>query len=138
MSSEIHSGGDRTETVEQKVDKLSASVDRRFDDVDVALVEQRKYTEFAFDRLAGEMRDGFKGVDGRLNFIDGRLNSIDGRFNSIDGRFNSIDGRFNSIDGRLNRIERKLDQFIDTQSTANALVERRLTALEPPPGSDSR
>ena len=119
MSSEINAGGDQTETVEQKVDKLSASVDRRFDtlsasvdkrfdDVDVALVEQRKYTEFAFDRLAGEMRDGFKGVDGRLN----------------------------SIDSRFNRLERKLDQFIDTQSKANGLVERRLTALEPRSGQE--
>ena len=28
------------------------------------------------------------------------------------------------------RLERKLDQFIDTQSRTNELVERRLTRLE--------
>ena len=86
----------------------------------MALVEQRQYTEFAFDRL-----------DSRFNSVDGRLDSIDSRFNSVDSRFNSIDSRLDSIDSRFNRLERKLDQFIDTQSTANTLVERRLTALEP-------
>jgi uncharacterized protein YicC (UPF0701 family) len=110
------------ETVEQKVDALSASVDarfdavdkrfeavdkrfdtvdkrfdavdKRFDDVTEALVEQRQYTEFAFDRLAGEMREGF------------------------------------------NRLERKLDQFIDVQLKTNQLVDRRLQALES--GTDQR
>jgi hypothetical protein len=96
MSSDLDKNGERMERVEQKLDALSTSVDRRFDAlsasvderfgaVDVALVEQRQYTEFAFERL----------------------------------------------DGRFDRLERKLDQFIDTQSTANRLMERRLTALEP-------
>jgi hypothetical protein len=71
-------------SVDQRFDTLSASVDHRFDDVSASLVEQRQYTEFAFDRLAGDMKAGF------------------------------------------NRLERKLDQFIDTQSKANQLVERRL------------
>ena len=114
MSIEEGSGG--AETVEQKLDKLSASVDQRFeavdrrfdavdrqfDDVRAALAEQRQYTEFPFDRLGdrlgSEMRDGFKGVEGRFN-----------------------------------RLERKLDQFIDTQSKANELVERRLQILETGP-----
>jgi len=79
------------QTVEQKLDALSASVDKRFDAVDkqfetvtVAMVEQRQYTEFAFGR----------------------------------------------VETRLDRIERKLDQFIDTQTKTNELVERRLTRFE--------
>jgi hypothetical protein len=79
------------QTVEQKLDALSASVDKRFDAVDkqfetvtVAIVEQRQYTEFAFGR----------------------------------------------VETRLDRIERKLDQFIDTQTKTNELVERRLTRFE--------
>jgi hypothetical protein len=92
MSSEVDKNGEGTETVGQKIDKLSASVDERFDAVDVALIEQRQYTEFAFDRL---------------------------------------DSRFDTVDSRFDRLERKLDQFIDTQTTTNKLVERRLTALEP-------
>ena len=119
MSSDLDKHGEGTETVGQKLDTLSASVDQRFDTlsasvderfdaVDVALIEQRQYTEFAFNRLADEMRNGFEAVNGRL-----------------DG-----------VDGRFNRLERKLDQFIDTQSRANELVERRLTALEPPSGQE--
>ena len=125
MSSDLDKTGEGTETVGQKLDTLSASVDKRFDTfsasvdkrfdtlsasvderfgaVDLALIEQRQYTEFAFDRLADEVRTGFEAVNGRL-----------------DG-----------VDGRFNRLERKMDQFIDTQSKANELVERRLTALEP-------
>ena len=34
------------------------------------------------------------------------------------------------MDSRFNRLERTLDQFIDTQSRANELTERRLTRLE--------
>ena len=116
MSIEESSGG--AQTVEQKLDTLSASMDRRFDtlsasvdqrfdDVTASLVDQRQYTEFAFDRLASEMRAGFKGVD----------------------------IRFNGIEIRFNRLERKLDQFIDTQSKANELVERRLQSLETEPGN---
>jgi hypothetical protein len=167
MTGEVDNVRERLHVVEQKLDGLSASVDARFDAVDAALVEQRQYTEFTFDRLASEMRAGFSSVDARLSGIDGRFNVIDGRFNVIDGRFNAIDGRFdaiddrfnaiddrfsaiegrftsmddrfNNIDGRFNRleghfdrIERKLDRFIDTQSRANELVERRLRAVEPP------
>jgi thioredoxin-like negative regulator of GroEL len=99
MTGEVDDVQKGVQAVEQKVDALSASVDARFDAVDAALIEQRQYTEFAFDRLASEMRAGF-----------------------------------NDIDGRFNRIERKLHQFIDTQSRANELVERRLRALEPPSG----
>lgn len=87
-------------SVDQRFDTLSVSVDQRFDEVTASLVEQRRYTEFAFDRLASEVRVGFKGVDKRLD-----------------------------------RLERKLDQFIDTQSKANQLVERRLQALETEPGN---
>jgi DNA anti-recombination protein RmuC len=133
MRSDLDKSGEGAETVGQKLDTLSASVDQRFDTmsasvnerfdtmtasvderfdaVDVALVEQRQYTEFAFDRL-------------------------DRRFDSVDARFNSVDSRLDSIDSRFNRLERKLDQFIDTQSTANKLVERRLTALEPRPAQE--
>ena len=48
----------RLEVVEQKLDRLSASaderfnqIDKRFDGIEPALVEQREYTEFAYGRL---------------------------------------------------------------------------------------
>ncbi len=99
MTGEVDNVREQVQAVEQKLDILSASVDGRFDGMDAALVEQRQYTEFAFDRLASEMKAGFS-----------------------------------SVDGRFNRIERKLDRFIETQSKANELVERRQRALEPQSG----
>ena len=74
-----------------------------------------------------------RGAPERLDArMDAGFANVDARFANVDGRFNSIDGRFNRVEGHFNRLERKLDQFIDTQSTANDLVERRLQALEPP------
>jgi len=107
---------DRVQTVEQKVDALSTSVDARFDQVDAAIAEQRQYTEFAYDRLNSKMDAGFA---------------------RIDERFGRIDGRFAQMDGRFARLERKLDQFIDTQSKTNELVERRLHLWEPPPSGST-
>jgi len=124
MSSDRDQSAERAETVEQKLDTLSASVDRRFEAVDerfatlsasvderfnavdVALIEQRQYTEFAFDR-------------------------VESRFNTLESRFDTVETRFDTVESRFDRLERKLDQFIDTQITTNKLVERRLTALEP-------
>lgn len=124
MTGGLESLPDRVQAVEQKVDALSTSVDARFDQVDAAIVEQRRYTEFAYDRLDSKMDAGFA--------------RIDERFGEIDGRFAQIDGRFAQMDGRFARLERKLDQFIDAQTKTNELVERRLRLWEPPPsGSDS-
>jgi hypothetical protein len=75
-------------SIERKLESLAVSVDTRFEQIDAALVEQREYTEFAFNRLRTEMHD------------------------------------------RFGRVERKLDQFIDTQTRTNDLVDRRLTRLE--------
>ena len=94
MSGDLDGSSRGAEAVGQKVDALSASIDERFAAVDEALSEQRQHTEFAFDRLRDEMKDGFVGIDRRFD-----------------------------------RLERKLDQFIDTQSATNKLVERRLGAL---------
>lgn len=63
---------DRVDRIEQKLDSLAVSIDRRFDDVDRrfnevtdALVEQRQYTEFAFERL-----------DKRVTSIDTKLDEV--------------------------------------------------------------
>jgi hypothetical protein len=95
--------------VEGKLDALTELCDRRFADIDArfvdidarfvgidaAFIEQRQYTEFAFDRLRQDMKAGFS-----------------------------------QIDTRFNQLERKLNQFIDTQSKTNELVERRLQLRE--------
>ena len=142
----IEEGGG-AETVEQKLDKLSASVDhrfdavdrhfdgvnRQFDDVTAALAEQRQYTEFAFDRLASEMRAGFKGIESRFNGVESRFDGFERRFKGVENRFDGLERRFDGLEGKFSRLERKLDQFIDTQSKANELVERRLQLLEAGP-----
>ena len=92
------------------------SIDGRFDRIDGR-----------FDRIDGR----FDRIDDPFDRIDDRFARIDDQFARIDDRFVSIDDQFASIDDRFNRLERKLDQFIDTQSRANQLVERRLAALEP-------
>jgi hypothetical protein len=62
--------------LEEKVDKLSASVDARFARVDTcfdkvreALVEQRQYAEFAFETLRTEMTAGFSRMDRRFDRV---------------------------------------------------------------------
>ena len=88
----------KVDRIEQKLDALSNSVDERFDAVDKRFegvdkrfdevsehfVEQREYTEFAFDRLRGEMVAGFAQLEGLIAA-------------NTHG---------------LGRLERKLDQFI--------------------------
>ena len=67
-------------TIAEKITALSASVDKRFgevdkrfDEVSEAFVEQRKYTEFAFERLQtqlrSEMRGGFDRLDRKLDRV---------------------------------------------------------------------
>jgi hypothetical protein len=64
------------ETIAEKVTALSKSVDarfvdvdRRFDEVSEAFVEQRKYTEFAFEQLRTEMKGGFGRLDRKLDRV---------------------------------------------------------------------
>jgi hypothetical protein len=84
----------RVERIEQKldalsnsVDALSNSVDKRFAEVSEHFVEQRQYTEFAFDKLRGEMLAGFTRLE--------RLVAA-----NTSG---------------LARLERKFDQFVDDE-----------------------
>ena len=59
----------RVGRVEEKLDALTQSVDGGF-------VEQREYTELAFDRLAAEMRTGFGQVDARFNRLERKLDQF--------------------------------------------------------------
>jgi hypothetical protein len=76
----------RLEVVEQKVDRLSASVDERFKQIDkrfdqvderfngieAALVEQRQYTQFAYERLDAKidgLATGFVRLERKMDQI---------------------------------------------------------------------
>jgi hypothetical protein len=51
MTGALEALPERVDRIEQKLDALSVSVDQRFDLVDEHFAEQRRYTEFAFERL---------------------------------------------------------------------------------------
>ena len=79
----------RPETIEEKLDKLSANIDRRFD---------------AVDRR-------FDAVDRRLDGVDQRFDSVDQRFDSVDQRFDSVDQRLGSADRRFVSIDQQFDEL---------------------------
>lgn len=82
-----------------EIDARFGQIVARFDQVQDALVEQRRYTEFAYDRLVSK--------------IDDLSAKMDQRFERMDQRFERMDQRFETIDQRFDRLERKLDRFID-------------------------
>jgi len=102
----------RVERVEVKLDALSSSVDRRFDQVDAALMEQRQYTEVAYDRLDAR----FQQVDARFEQMDVRFQQMDARFEQIDGHFEQVDTRLDRVEGHLGRLDRKVDRILDLLS----------------------
>ena len=81
---------ERFDTVDKRfadIDTRFADVDKRFDEVSEHFTEQRQYTEFAFDKLRGEMVAGFTHLE--------RLIAA-----NTSG---------------LARLERKFDQFVDDE-----------------------
>ena len=63
---------ERVDRIEQKLDSLSVSVDRRFNEVSDALLEQRQYTEFAFER-----------ADKALERLDKGLTAMDVKLDEV-------------------------------------------------------
>ena len=82
----------RVGTLENKIDVLSASVDRRFDAVDAALADQRAYTDFAYERLETKMDAGLARIETKMDAGFARVTVLESAFA---------------------RIERKVDQIID-------------------------
>ena len=103
----------------ERVEKEVRQFDERFNQVDAAILEQRQYTEFAFGQL-----------DARVARLDGNVEQLDATVGQLDATVGQLGATVRRLDGNVSRIERKLDQFIDTQSKANELAERRLQRLE--------
>ena len=76
----------------EDIDRRFEDIDRRFDGVDEHFAEQRRYTEFAFERL----EQGLAANTARLERVEHVVAA------NASG---------------LARLERKLDQLIDSQST---------------------
>ena len=69
----------RLDGIDTRLDGIDArfdTVDARFDDVTSALVEQRQYTEFAFDRLRGEMLAGFAAMTTNFGRLERKLDQV--------------------------------------------------------------
>lgn len=98
---------ERVERIENKLDGLSGSVGQRFREVDSQFFEvrehfgeQRRYIEFAHDKLDKRMTAGFSRLDQRVDDLDKR---------TTEG---------------FSRLERKLDQVIDSRSRPVAAPRR--------------
>jgi len=74
---------ERVDVIERKLDALAVSVDKRFDEVTEALVEQRQYTEFAFTQLDAKMTSGFAKVETRLGRVEHKLESVDHKLDQL-------------------------------------------------------
>jgi chromosome segregation ATPase len=83
---------ERLTSVETKLDSLAAAMERRFDEVAEALVEQRRYTDFAYERL-----------DDKISRLDDRVSRLDDRMGTLETEMHS----------GFARMDRKLDQLID-------------------------
>jgi hypothetical protein len=109
---------ERVEVIEQKLDGLIQSVDarfeqvdRRFDQVDAAIVEQRAYTEFAYDKLDSKMDGGFARLDSKMDAGVARLDSkMDAGVARLDSK---MDDGLGKVEGQFTQLERKIDQIID-------------------------
>lgn len=69
----------RFEQVDARFDHVDArfnQVDARFDEVTFALVEQRQYTEFAFERLRSEMTAGFSTMTDYFGRLERKLDQV--------------------------------------------------------------
>ena len=88
------------------VDERFDGVDKRFDqtiaDINVHFVEQRQYTELAFDTLRTEMREGF--AEMRVGFA--------------------------AVHSGFEQLDRRLAIFIETQGRINQDLQRRTPARD--------
>ncbi len=74
------------------------------DNVEIHLIQR-------LDKLEANTNKRFDTVDTRLNVVDKRLNGIDKRLDGVDGRLDGIDKKLNIIDKKFNNIDRKIDNI---------------------------
>ena len=104
---------ERLTSVETKVDSLAATMDRRFDEVAAGLGEQRRYTDFAYERLNGKISR----LDDRVSRLDDKVSRLDDKVSRLDDRMSTIEKEMHSgfaqMDQIFLRLDQKLDQLID-------------------------
>lgn len=85
MAENLESLPERVDVIERKLDALSLSVDTRFDAVDGHVAEQRRYIEFAYQRLEERMNAGFDRLDGGLLAVNSRLERLEAKLDHFIG-----------------------------------------------------
>ena len=125
----------RVERLEGTVEAVVASLKELSASVIAGFVEQREYTEFAFQRLDVKIDTGLARLEAKIDAVDSRLGAkIDGVDSRLGAKIDGVDSRLGAkidgVDSRLERVERKLDQFIDVQLLANQQTDLRLRTLE--------
>ena len=76
MTDPVEALAEKVDAIGQKLDAHASSVDARFHEVTSALVEQRQYTEFAFDRLRSEMTAGFSAMTANFARLGQKLDLL--------------------------------------------------------------
>jgi hypothetical protein len=93
-------------------------VDGRFGEVSEAIAEQRRYTEFAFERLRSgltsfmtvEFRHVHKKIAALDNKIDEKIAALDDK---IDGKIAALDDK---LDQKIANLDSKIDQVLEWQT----------------------
>jgi len=111
---------ERVRSVEEKLDLLAASLNTRFDGVDAAFVEQRQYTEFAFEQHKTAMNAGFARLEARMDAGDARLEA---KMGAGFARLDAADAR---LEAKMDAGFALLKDFIGEQRQLNDLFRRRL------------
>ena len=97
----------------EQIDRRFEQIDRRFDEVTDALVEQRQYTEFAFDRLRQEMLAHFQTMPTKDDLAALRTEVVV-----------VVHDVVGTVRQEVGRLEGKLDQFIDIHAAPRRRVRR--------------
>jgi hypothetical protein len=133
LAGRMHAVEDKVDLVSASLDQLSrtthelsVSVDRRFDEVTAAIVEQRQYTEYAWSELSAAMNAGFTRIDTRFEDTERKIDAVAQRLDPglarMDARLVDTEWKMDAVaqhlDSGLARLERKLDQFIDRPGPA--------------------
>ena len=94
----------------QNVEKLSGSVDARFNQVDTKIQDLSESVDVRFNQVDTKIQDLSESVDARFNQVDERFNQVDERFNQVDARFNQVDERFNQVDERFSQVDARFNR----------------------------
>lgn len=72
-------------------------------------------------KMYGEMQEGFKDVNGRLDKVEGRLDGVEGRLDGVEGELANIKKTVIHIE---NDHGKKLQALFDGHTQLNSQLER--------------